>query len=1177
MISDGLPCTEAGHVSPIDIEPPFPNSGKLMLSVELNFLPKWQAASKVVMSKIDNSTLSYTGKFGTFTIDGITYESSHMYILRSSGHRFKGKNLAMEVNIDGKSSSGKEATLVTLVELDTETKMDSFFLILGFGSGNVNNLVVGDSKVMTDDIDLTGIMPAPLVGDSYFHYDGNSMFETCAKSKVLVNKVTMLITQKQIDELGIRTPLLNIYPIKVQVFDSNKPPEEPPKTQLSINNSTTPSPKNTSTSESNPTKVTDSAQAATLIQEPPTQAPPNTSMPTNTTKSSPPPIDPNQLDQPNPSDPVVFDDTLYTNNYDPYPPPRNTSAPKNSENYPYAEFPYPDTWPWTGEPNYPNDPWYPQYVFPEQNVFPESSQDPNFDRNWTNNELPQDWPTSEWPKDYLPKTRDPYSIEPVKKYMPYIDKDQPLENYEVHYGEPVAPDQNPEWPHGYPIWPDLEYPSFPQNYDFYPRVDDPYSLKALSWPKDDLKTKNASLSNQTNNTNSNTTLSPIYHMAMKSADRIDPEILLSGPKKTNFPIHYELPEPVYTYPNTSSHYPRFPDEHWPDNPFNPRMYRGYPKSPSRDYPPTHPHEKLDPIDPKIRWPQNPYFTWPKSKDFKWPKDHRFKWPQAPSDPKWMWPLDPTKDPKWRKPLDPTSLPQPIYQRTPEDPVKVSKPIPMTPYEDPFRSYIPELNITANNTQPIKSNEPEKLLGPLDEKVKAQPLNTTNPDTPKTVVHHRFDPFGNPLPFGATAQREVTPKVETKTEAYIEKPIPSLTQTIKQPTDNQFMNMMFPNRSMESPDGKFTQFSFPELGKVPEPRAGYEQPNPKHLITKPHNKPPFPVDDEDVPRVYKGIPNQPFGLMPPKAIPVWEKINAAKYSRVFRSPPPAPAGSKYIPYFHYPLPHKTVNGRPAVVPQYILVNENTPEPTMRPESIPILIGKNQSNLTQYDMPVLSKPVDPLLREKLRQYTAKQKVLEARKRKNQELQKSKVLRERAMLPLDERPEHYNYDHQNQEITGYEMICEDWRVGVLVNRHFKQTHEWSYTDGKLDNEGKYRYCVKWRKAPRLANIIQSLPKAVETKINDKVEQKVTGTNASKDTIKALCTNELHVVLNDRAGGRYVPKRTKDEYIENCISYIYSKTQAEKLKDKINELEKKRKSITSKAIVQLAAVNKKAEKLDV
>ena len=278
------------------------------------------------------------------------------------------------------------------------------------------------------------------------------------------------------------------------------------------------------------------------------------------------------LDQ---DDNLVFDLNLYSINYGPYPPTESSSPQEQSSFYPSPYFPYPDAWPWVGEPSYPNDPWYPLYVFPPV-------------------------PPMEYPG-------------PCQDLPPVL-------TYEDIYPDVNYPDQSPNWPFGYPIWPQITYPVWPQNADFYAKISDPYS---------------------------DTRQSPKY--AMNGTTPVAP---------FPFNVHPMLPYPFYAYLLPITYYPHFPTDHWPDDVFDPELYEGYPEHPNNKMPTATPSNPEIPSDVKLHWPQNPFYRWPQVPGYKWPEDQRWIWPASPEDPKWFWPSNPIFDPKWRQPADSSGLNKP---------------------------------------------------------------------------------------------------------------------------------------------------------------------------------------------------------------------------------------------------------------------------------------------------------------------------------------------------------------------------------------------------------------------------------------------------------------------------------------------------------------------------------------
>ena len=851
------------------------------------------------------------------------------------------------------------------------------------------------------------------------------------------------------------------------------------------------------------------------------------------------PDEPPKPQIPDPNDDLIFDPFLYRINYNPYPPTQTPTPPEITIWYPSIYFPYPDTWPWIGEPNYPNDPWYPLYVFPP--------------------------------------------VPPIQYPNPIIEI-PPVLPYNVIY-EPIFPDQSPYWPFGYPIWPQVSYPIWPQNADFYPTTTDPYP--------DTSKPPTISLP-----PNSSTPQPPFP-----------------------FKIHPMLPYPFYSYFLPITYYPHFPAEHWPDDVFDPTLYEGYPTYPNNNSPSPNATKPEPPTDPKLHWPQNPYYRWPEVPGYKWPVDTRFQWPKNPEDPKWMWPSQPLLDPKWRQPNVTTDLPKPIGQRRPEDPIIPGKPIPTTP-----------------NTTGLYPKEPR-------------------------------DP------------NEIIPR-----------------------------------------------FYIPSADPVPQPRPGYIFPDPTYLITTPHSKPPFPANDTDLPNVYKGVPNQPLGLIPSLAIPIWVPLNPKIYVIDPRKEPVAPPGMKWIPYFYYPLPHRTrITNRIGVTPQFILVPNWYLPPTSEPVTIPVFIrpppgvkfeidplNPQVPKLIRYDMPVLFKPVDPLIKIKIPRRDIGIITIQVRQDRDKDIDKTNIdnltpkppkgnITEEVRPPLLGTPSTPNstnppgpntttpnqthpnttippnqtnqtnqttpptppiapnitipppywppmnpttpngtvvYDDKGKplrEIIGYDDVCDDWRVNVLVNRHFKQAFEWKYQDMELHSEGEYSYCAKWRKVPRfkdfskddyldylkhnnLTNQSQAvgitppgqtpgsnnsttqitLPNGTVISIpsagNPNGTNGTNGTNATapspaeierakkmqqllddikknpnegvapppinvnKIKIEVPCQNELNIVLNDR--NYQTPKETKDELGRKCHIWVNNEQEALDYKKRNEELAKALRKNTVKQL---------------
>src|SRR3990167_3734111 len=1227
-VQSSLPCTDGSHVSPINIAPPYLYQRRQHeLTVALNLTLNWKPCSSSLMYRFDDSSMFYYGDFGGFRLDTREYKVVGVYVLRGSAHLYEGKRFPAEINIKGKSSSGATATLVTFLEYHNSTDYDEFFYSLGFGRGEIKKMYAGSSAKLSTEINLFDLTAQPLSSDSMYHYMGTSMFDTCELSHYVFFKSTQAVHKDQLEELLLRPKQLPLYPIRVNIYTSEDPNPEP-------NNSTRlPNVKPLSDDITNATITqvidtyinrTQPNNTSTSPNSTKNTITPNTTNTTNTSNNNTTAIDPSKLDQPNPAEPISFNNKHFSNLYSPYPPPRNQTPPAQSEEYPAEEFPYPDAWPWTGEPNYPNDPWYPEYYFPEQKVFGDFNREsPRFGYHWPNNNLPKEWPEKYWPEDYYPKTR------PI--YYPN-DPEQILLPFSEAYGEPKSPEHSSEWPHGYPIWPSAAstVPIFPQNADFFPRVDDPYYAESLprkpqSKPEGLLQGKELDLTPEFNY--SATLPKPTIGLGEDNPTRFLPR------NHTMTPRHPELTAPVYSYPKSvgNSTYPKFPRERWPDNPFNPKLYPGYPQSPSNDLPPTNPKDPSPVKDPKVKWPQNPYFTWPDSKHYRWPKDNRFESPASPEEPTWYFPKDPTKDPKWRRPVHASVLPKPIGQRTPEDPVKADTPIVPSATKGARIPLIPSNSTNSSNQTNTTNNTTLPLLTGYDpNEVKKQP-EPKKPEPKEQKPKPKYDPFGNLIPqddkgveslpaqkvvAAAVVEKVVVPQdnlgyhpanriasaqnsTANQTNSSKKKDTPALDPNqVLDPFGNPIPMAEVDMKEKFRDPTNYTKFSIPNISteslKDPAARPGYSYPDPAHLVMPPHGRSPFPIDKEDVPRTYKGIPNQPFGLMPPNALPAWEPLNPKLYTDLFRSPPPAPPGSKWINYFYYPIPHSSpVTSRVAVIPQYILVPDTYMLAKAAPTSIPILIFPDQliknlslgqpiptpltaKDLRLYNMPVIRKPVDPTLRDQIQLRDITKKVLQARSEKNAILHELKYDIEDFKVPMNQRLENIAFDRSRQEIIGFDVICDEWKIGVLVNRHFIQAFEWGYSGDNIHDfdEGRYRYCAKWHEQPRFKGIPLSPrpspppPKpaapAIEIKVNPPI--------VKKPFKKFPCDIELYTVINDR--NLWIPKRTRDLWIQRCKIWLDNQEQADdfhRLQDKTLAQERAK----HQEVVQLAMLRSKPQNL--
>ena len=1133
----------------------------------MKYVASWVEATDTTITKLDSHTILLKGTFGGFTANGVAFTVSEVYFVRPSAHLYTGTSMVMELNAIGVSAIGTTTTLVVLMELQNMPDYDVFMYTAGFGTGETQAQQIGETRKNYDVVNMDLAFPTPSPGETVLHYFGDSMFGDCSSTYYLISKITIIINPDQLNELESKVSNYPVNPMKIVVYDDKKP-KTPPA------NNTTP-PKN-DTPPANETK-------------PPTPTPPE-----NTTNKDPA----------TPADPPVFDPKLYNQTYPTYPPPVNNTPPLITFKYPNPDFPYPCVWPWTGQPNFPNDPWYPLFIWPPQPIFP--PQPVLVWPVWPNLSLPKEWPPLYYPANYSPNNTTPY----------YKIPDPPLITFDKFYKLPQFPDQSPQWPFGKPIWPSASglYPLFPQNWDFFPKYNDPYNYTLPQAPK------NNSTPNNTTNGTANNTTPPNNTTANNTTPNVTtPATPLNfTPLVFPFVIHPLLPIPIYTYMGPFTSYPHFPLEHWPDNPFDPRLYPGFPLNPNWTVTPLKPPQPVYPTDPKLRWPQNPYYTWPSNPDYIWPKEMRFIWPTTPNDPKWIWPADPTLDPKWRQPADPSWLPPPLPQRLPSDPV------------------LP--NQTINNSYPNNTSLPNNTTPP------APAPNSTQPATPAA---------NNTSP-NATAPNNSTAN--------------NTTPPIAPPFSDPATGLLIP-------------FAIPNVSDPPKPHPGFTYPDPNNLIQPPYAPPPFPISPDDIPSVYKGIPNQPFGLIPPQAIPIWQPVNPKSYCIIPRPPPEAPVGAKWIIYIYYPIPFRCeYSGKIALVPQYILVNLATPVPTSLPASIPILIippigvvvpdpstmaNPNQPKLVEYYMPVLFKPVDPAIQPKIYRRDGEILADQARLDKNTGINNwnknhtppppnnstnptnntttppnpnnpanpanpsnpanptnpanpanpanppangtnpppangtnpppANGTNPNGTAPANGTAPNFNvtpttnngtiiYDNNGRpvrELVGYDTVCDKWRIGVLVNRHFKQGFEWSYSDYELDNGGEYRYCVAYRQVPRFIDLTPELlakmglgpdGKPLNASANGTNGTNGNGTgpggagsagaggangtgaagpgmgattanlpsyNANKIRISVPCSSTLSIVLNDRNFN--VDKETADSLGKKCSIWVNNQVEAQ------------------------------------
>ena len=210
---------------------------------------------------------------------------------------------------------------------------------------------------------------------------------------------------------------------------------------------------------------------------------------------------------------------------------------------------------------------------------------------------------------------------------------------------------------------------------------------------------------------------------------------------------------------------------------------------------------------------------------------------------------------------------------------------------------------------------------------------------------------------------------------------------------------------------------------------------------------------------------------------------------------------------------------------------------------------------------------------------------------------------MLPPEKNGTYFydNYGNPISELIGYDVVCDDWRIGVLVNRHFKQGYEWNYEDFVFDGEGKYRYCLKWRKVPRFRLLYPNgfpwangagsngngmgpngvngngINGSKNGQGNDNGAGSGTGAGPNgganglgangnppgalaptitinKIRVEVPCSDQLSVVLNDREFN--VPKKVKDKLGKKCSIWLSPEQVEENFKQRQERMAKKANS---------------------
>ena len=539
----------------------------------------------------------------------------------------------MEVNLIGKGPSGT-AIIVVLTEAQNMPDLDLLMWTLGFGDGDTSQQLPGNPRRLPELIDLRLAVDDSKGSGDYLHYQGSNLFGACEPTLFIIHKETIIINFDQLYELPESPPLFRINPLKVDVFDGELPP---------IDKQPLPYP-NPFDDTNLPEYEPDWEPFVIFID---------------------PPYGPQYPDSIDPKDQPLFDPKLYNDTYSPYPEPRDRFPPTDPEDYPSDEFPYPDTWPWTGEPNYPNDPWYPDYIWPPQPVFywwPQVWYEPWpdlwFPDSWPDEFIPDEFRRPRDPKD--PKSpREPERPERARPVVPY----EPLLPYDRVYESPQFPEDSPYWPFGKPIWPGPSYPNFPQDLEYFRPVDEP-SPKILPRtptngtnttdpakkpPKPTDPRKDPSDPRYDPRTDPN---SPMYD------PKEDPDYL-PGKKDPQPPVQPSRPPRRPRFPSVWTPYSRWPGYFKPGRPGYPGFFEpgspGYPGKPGRPgrFRPGRPGFPRNPVffDPFFQNPGRPGYPGFFDPEFFEPSFRTFPWwPRRPGNPRYPGqPRDPSSPGQPRNP------------------------------------------------------------------------------------------------------------------------------------------------------------------------------------------------------------------------------------------------------------------------------------------------------------------------------------------------------------------------------------------------------------------------------------------------------------------------------------------------------------------------------------------------
>lgn len=1028
--------------------------------------------------RIEESVIEIDGVGGHITINGEEKVISRMFIFANSAHKFVGEDYPFEVHIQ---ASNKEGSITFVFFMSPGKLIDNngFMQSMYFGTGKINKMAVG-SSFQFKGYEIQGNVIS--AGQTQFLlYSGEDLAGSCGKTLYIFSLESVWISEKEAEELKsvpkIDTALKEISKENMVYQNFNPPPPPPQETPIKAPGSRTNS---TDTPLKNATIDQPQLINATPLKEKQMK---KLGVPANNPES-PYYTTPDNLQ---------FDLESYKYYYAQYPKPKLDAPPKHPDCYPDRRFPYPGTFELTGQPNYPNDPNYPEYIFPPQPPLMRGGNWPPNNRliSWNKNALyPFQYKDSMIPKQPSKEAKekarmlaqdddyDPYG------YDPYDYPDDTPDSLPTYYDDDYPPDDtypiedDPNYPYGYPIWPDYDKPEFPLNYPEYPPQEPP-----------DL-------------------------------------------------IYFSDPDPSPTYP------PEYLPEEPEREPTEPDQINHPPKQP--EYP----------MDPMLKWPQNPFYTWPPHPDYDYPNDPRFRYPEDPKDPKYAWPLDPAHDPRWRYPQDPSWLPKPR--------------VPPNPFESPPLSKKPPFKIPKELKPDKEGKTPQRMPSkPFEgdskpDKVGKTPTTPSGsqeaPQSPDWEFHPPPSPNDNPEhpgypkdykgPFG----------------------VPEDPNALPYPPAGLYPPLQSPDLKHPGPYNALSPSKKPLKYAIPEDKRPLDPLNKTpYLFPVPNSRPPFPAPKHLHPAVYRGVPNQPLGLIPKFCIPWYEAI--PRDCVLYRDKLPEINAGVWEVFCWHPVPFKEKKtGKKLLKGIHILVPKKKPLGKTKQNKIPVLIipkklppkGK-RPQLVPYDMPVLETPLDVGRVGKFKRDRLKVNAIKNRKRKNRMI-KYKLLKpkspckeddEKCWKKFSERQQiyrknklnklkiycrlqhicisngikHYNITDPNfDQEKPFKDACYKfirWRrrcvrifVGVLVNRHFQNKHSWKIKDYSYDKNGNIFYCAKWIKTPLFRRLKSCIPVTL-------------GEKMTKKDIDFICKHKLSVILN-----RGESRELGDSIERNCK---YDKKQIE------------------------------------